>query len=331
MATLKDVAARANVDVSTVSRALNNTSYVHPDTKAKILAAARDLGYRPNAAAKALRQGRRKTIGYVVPRTRVALFSEILQGVDEKAREMGYSVMICITDDDPAKEKTCLNQLRDSGVDGIIVTTTGKNPRLLRDIHASGIAMVQLIRRQERTISSVYADNELCGYDSVKYLYERGSRVIGLINGPEKLGPYAGRYRGYKSAIEELSLDEITVSSDLPSNSFTFGYQCAKQMLEENPDLDAIMAAVDIQGLGVMRAVKDFGKKIPDDIRVMSMTGHEIGKMLETTMTAMEIPAREMGQAAVEMLVREIEAPSTDKPKARHMSFQASLVEREST
>ena len=89
MATLKDVAKLACVDVSTVSRALNNTSYVHPDTKERIYAAAKELGYHPNIMAQALRQGKRHTIGVVVPRLHLAIFSEILQGIEQTARSMG--------------------------------------------------------------------------------------------------------------------------------------------------------------------------------------------------------------------------------------------------
>lgn len=94
MATLKDVAKLANCDVSTVSRALNNTSYVHPDTKARILAAVKELSYKPNVLAQGLRQGKRHTIGVVVPRLSVTIFAEILQGIEEQARYLGYSILI---------------------------------------------------------------------------------------------------------------------------------------------------------------------------------------------------------------------------------------------
>lgn len=104
MATLKDVAQRACVDVSTVSRALNNTSYVHPETKARIVAAAKELGYRPNVMAKALRQGRRHTLGVIVPRLHLTLFSEILPGIEHEAERLGYSTLISTTDDDPQRE-----------------------------------------------------------------------------------------------------------------------------------------------------------------------------------------------------------------------------------
>lgn len=105
MATLKDVAQKACVDVSTVSRALNNTSYVHPETKARIVAAAKELGYRPNVMAQALRQGRRHTLGVIVPRLHLTIFSEILPGIEHEAERLGYSTLISTTDDDPKRGK----------------------------------------------------------------------------------------------------------------------------------------------------------------------------------------------------------------------------------
>lgn len=105
MATLKDVAKLACVDVSTVSRALNNTSYVHPDTKARILAAVKELSYQPNVLAKGLRQGKRHTIGIVVPRLSMTVFAELIQGIDEEARYHGYSILVCTTEDDPDVER----------------------------------------------------------------------------------------------------------------------------------------------------------------------------------------------------------------------------------
>ncbi|MGN0371240.1 MAG: LacI family DNA-binding transcriptional regulator, partial [Enterocloster sp.] len=142
MSTLKDVAKLANVDVSTVSRALNNTSYVHPDTKARILAAVKELSYHPNVLAQGLKQGKRHTIGVVVPRLYLTVFAEILQGIEEAARYLGYSTLICNTEDDPATERECLNRLRNGFVDGIIIAGTGKCGRLLRDIRTSGLPVI---------------------------------------------------------------------------------------------------------------------------------------------------------------------------------------------
>ena len=246
MATLKDVARLACVDVSTVSRALNNTSYVHPDTKARIYAAAKELGYRPNIMAQALRQGRRHTIGVVVPRLHLTIFSEILQGIEREAGQLGYATLICTTDDDPKTDKDCLNRLRNGFVDGIIIAGTGRNGRILRDIQASGIALVQLVRRLEGQISSVVADYKECGEDAARFLYRKGCRKVGLISGSDDLAPYRERYEGFWRAVRELNLDAFYCACDRSVNTFEYGYDCTNRLLDEHPELDAILAAVDV-------------------------------------------------------------------------------------
>jgi len=331
MATLKDVARLACVDISTVSRALNNTSYVHPETKERIYAAAKELGYHPNVIAQALRQGKRHTIGVVVPKLHLAIFSEILQGIEKSARELGYATLICNTEDNPKVERDCLNRLRNGFVDGIIIAGTGRNGRLIRDIQASGIAVVQLVRRQDRTISSVVADYEACGYDAVQFLYEKGRRKIALIDGALHLDPYRGRYDGYSKAIKELGLEEYVGASTYPVNSFEYGYESTSQLLNETPDLDAVIAAVDVQGLGVIRVLTELGIPIPEQVSVISLTGHAVGGMLETSMTSMEMPAHEMGEKAAQMVINGIEAPSDKKPSPQHLTFSTTLIVREST
>ena len=339
MATMKDVARLANVDVSTVSRALNNTSYVHPETKERILAAAKQLGYHPNAIAQALRQGRSHTIGVIVPRLHLAVFSEILQGIEQQARIQGYETIICTTNDDPKVEESIRKMHRlfaeivgDFNQINIIISEVLEINQLNNlDMRAGGIAVVQLIRRQEAEINSVVADYEACGSEAVRFLVSKGCREIGLINGSIQLAPFRDRYQGYKKAIEKLGLEEITTESDRPVNSFHYGYDCAVQLIDENPDLDAIIASVDVQGLGAIRAAAEKGLKIPEDIRIMSLTGHKVGRMLETAMTAMEIPSFDMGVAAAKMAIEIIEADPKHKPSLRHISFNSTLVEREST
>lgn len=332
MATLKDVARLANVDVSTVSRALNNASYVHPETKARILAAVKKLSYQPNLMARGLKQGKRHTIGVVVPALHMTVFAGMIQNIDREARKHGYAILLCSSYDTPSIEKDCLNRLRNGLIDGLIIAATGRNSRLIQDLQVSGIAVVQIIREQIPQISSIVADYEAAGYGAVHYLYQLGCRHIGLINGSILLAPYHDRFCGYRRAIQELGLPEITTDGPVDSgNTFDYGYQCTQDMLFQYPELDAVMAAVDIQGIGTLRCLKEQKRRVPQDVRVISMTGHSIGSVLETTMTAMELPAAEMGRSAARMVIEDIEA-SPDRPSAaRRMVFSASLVEREST
>lgn len=332
MATLKDVARLANVDVSTVSRALNNSSYVHPDTKAKILAAVEKLSYSPNLLARGLRQGKRNTIGVVVPRLSLTAFAEVVQGIEEEARRHGYATLICHTEDNADIEKECLYRLRNGFIDGLIIAGTGQNTRLIRDIQSGGISCTQVIRQQDHMINSVTVDYRACSYEAVKYLTGRGCTKIGLINGSMCFAPYRERYEGYCKALAEFGLPEITVvsSRDLNVNSLEYGYNCTMELLELYPDLDAIMAAVDVQGIGAIRALKEKGC-LRNKVRLISLTGHTIGGMLETAMTSMEMPAYEIGVKSARMTIEEIEKSEDKKSTPQHLVFNSSLTERETT
>ena len=140
------------------------------------------------------------------------------------------------------------------------------------------------------------------------------------------------RYEGYRKALAELGLSETTAVSPQPASvhSLEYGYDCALELLGTNPKLDAIMAAADVQGIGALRALKE-QNRLPGQIRVISLTGHIIGGMLETAMTSMEMPAHEIGVRAALMTIEEIETPENKRSGPRHLVYQSSLVEREST
>lgn len=330
MATLKDVARLANVDVSTVSRALNNASYVHPDTKERIMAAVKELSYKPNILAKGLRQGKTNTIAIVIPKLSFTIFSEVVSGIEETARGLGYATLIVNTGNDKIVEKDALNRLRNNFVDGLIIAGTGLNNRLIRDIHTD-MPVVQVIREPDEQISSVVVDYIDIGYRSVMNLFRKGCTHIGLINGPMKIKPYADRYLGYRNAIKECGLTEITAEQESKLHGMRYGYDCANRLMDANVKLDAILAATDEQGMGVLRTLKENHIRVPDEIKVISMTGHRVGDMLETSLTSMELPGFQIGAKATEMIVREIEQSKCDSKPLQRLTFSANLVERESS
>ena len=330
MVTLKDVAKLANVDVSTVSRALSNTSYVHPETKARILQAVKQLSYQPNVLARGLRQGKRHTIGVIVPTVHMTLFSGITIGIDQEARKQGYAVLLCCSYDDPAVEKECLNRLRNGLIDALIIAASGRNTRLIQDIHVSGTPVVQIVREQIPHLNSIVADYAATGYEAVHYLYRMGCRNIGFLGSQKKLIPFQDRYIGYRRALEELQLEERTLPSCFVGHSFEHGYQGTQELLFQFPQLDAVIASVDAQGLGALRLLKEQKKGVPQEVRVISLTGHAIGGFLETTMTAMELPSMAMGQNAARMAIEDAQATEGSPTAARRLVFSATLVERES-
>ena len=319
MATLKDVAALAHVDVSTVSRTLNNSSYVHPDTRARVMAAVEELSYRPNVLARGLRRGKLNMIAVVIPKLSFSIFAEVVSGIEEEARKNGFSTMIINTGNDKTVEKESLIRLRDGFVDGMIIASTGSNKRIIRDISMQ-MPVIQVIRETDPHISSVVVDYVDIGYRAVKHLAEKG-----------EISPYADRYKGYKKAIEELCLEEITAEHTSKLKGIRYGYDCANQLLDGNMHLDAILAATDAQGIGALRALKENGLHVPDDIRVLSMTGHRVGDMLETSLTSMELPGFEIGAQAADMAIHAINADKKQVSSLQHLSFKAVLAERETT
>ncbi|SEA19065.1 transcriptional regulator, LacI family [Lachnospiraceae bacterium NK3A20] len=331
MSTLKDVAKLAHCNVSTVSRALNNTSYVHPETRARIMEAVKQLGYHPNVLKKGLQMGKRHTIGVVVPQIQLSIFGDLLPGIEQEAKKHGYAILISTTRDNAFTEKEELNRLRNGFIDGMIVAGTGRNNRLIRSIHADGIAITQIIRENDPLLGGVYVDYESIGYTAANYMYSKGCHHIGLINSSHLIIPYRDRMIGYKTAMKEHDLDPLTIELDTGVHSVQYGYDCALRLIDQEPRLDGILAGNDAQGIGVLRALRENGIACPDEIRVISMTGYEVGKMLETSLTAVELPAFEIGERACRMNIEEIERKDPDIwPKPKQVILDAKIVKRES-
>lgn len=330
MATLKDVAKLANVDISTVSRALNNKGYVHEETKKKIIEAVEELSYHPNILAKGLRQGKKHTIAFVVPRIAITIYSDMIAPFSEAARKMNYECLICVSDDDVQQEKEILERLRGGTVDGIVISSTGKNNKLIREIKNEGVCILQAVRKQDESLSSIISDYYTTGYEAVKFLYSKDCRNIGLIIGNLFLHPYKERYAGYMKAVRELGLEPIVVMDETNPNKVHYGINCADKLLDQYPALDGLLASVDSQGIGAIRELTQRGKRIPEDIKVMSLTGIRLGGFLETAMTAMEVPAGEIGETAAEIIIKDIESKA-ERRTVKNLVFNSTLVERETT
>lgn len=330
MATLKDVAKLANVDISTVSRALNNKGYVHEETKKRIIEAVEELSYHPNILAKGLRQGKKHTIAFVVPRIAITIYSDMIAPFSEAARKMNYECLICVSDDDVQQEKEILERLRGDTVDGIVISSTGKNNKLIREIKNEGVCILQAVRKQDESLSSIISDYYTTGYEAVRFLHMKGCRNIGLIIGNLSLHPYKERYAGYMKAVRELELEPIVVMDESNPNKVHYGMNCADKLIDQYPALDGLLASVDTQGIGAIRELTQRGKRIPEDIRVMSLTGIRLGGFLETAMTAMEVPAGEIGETAAEIIIKDIESKA-ERRTVKNLVFNSTLVERETT
>lgn len=331
MTTLKDVAKLANVDVSTVSRALNNSGYVHPQTKKRIMDAVEQLSYKPNLLVKGVKRGKRKNLCVMIPSLFLSMFGELVQLIEEKARDYEYEIVIINTNDDPDVEETSLKKVRDSYTDGMLIVSTGQNKRLIRDINSSDLPVVQLVRNQTNHLSSVDVNYFNCAHEGVHFLHKCGCERIALINGIMEIRPFAERYRGYLKAIYELDQDDLSISNDYYNmDFFKTGYNKFEELDEKYGDIDGILTANDLQAMGVLRAAKDLGYEVPEDLKILSLAGHSMGDLLETKITSMEMPLDLIANKSVELLINKINSKS-DYSQVEHVTFNTSLNIRETT
>jgi LacI family transcriptional regulator len=328
MATIKDVAKLAGVSPSTVSRALSGRVPVDEETKKKVMEAVDALNYRPNILAKGLREGKTNTIGLVLPNIRNPIFPAVARGVEDIARQKGYTVILCNTDGDRRVELDYIEKLKERWVDGFIFATAGDDAQHILDLKDQGIPVVLLVRNIDYKVDAVVIDNFKAAYMATNYLIDLGYRKIALINGSPTLSLYKERLDGYKSALREnnITMDYGLIVQDI--ELMEDAYIATKTLLNEGVLPDAILATSDPKAYGVMGAIRDRELTIPRDIAVMGFDDLDIGKYMNPSLTAIAQPWYEMGVAAMTRFI-ELMENRNEKPKVD--IFDAHIVERGST
>jgi DNA-binding LacI/PurR family transcriptional regulator len=327
--TIKDVARESGVNVSTVSRALNGEYGVHAETREMVAAVARRLGYRPNRVARGLVTGRSHTLGLVVSDIRNQFFAEVARGAEDAANRAGFDLILCNSDLDPDKQMRYVQSLHEKRVDGVLMNAVYVLSRKQQEQLAGlGMSIVLLNRAAPRTaFSSVYADNQGGGRLAGEYLLSLGHRHIAHITGPRHHGNMTERAHGFTRALAEGSppVQPIVVHG---KNSFSGGYELGCGLIEQHPELTAIFAANDAMAFGAIRALNQAGRRIPADVSVIGFDDLEMAAIVNPPLTTIHQPKYEIGQAAVEILLR-VSDPKHPRPP-EHRVFNVHLVERQS-
>ncbi|HAF70830.1 TPA: LacI family transcriptional regulator [Candidatus Acetothermia bacterium] len=301
--TIREVAARAGVSVSTVSRVLNgrDAHHMRPETKERVLRAIEELEYTPVKAARSLRCQRTQVIGILVPDISNPFFSLLARGVASVAFESGYSTLICDSDHSVEKESRYLDILLSEGVEGIVFVPVGRPDmgrieRLLR----RGIRIVAADRRVEG-LPTVEADNRGGSRELTRYVLSLGYRRIAYIAGPEEVSTAQDRLLGFQEAMEEAGLAPVAVRH----GNFTYesGYELARGILEKGK-VDAIMCGNDLMAIGAIRAAEDLGLRVPEDLGVTGFDHVLWSDLVQPKLTTVEIPAYNLGQVAIRQFMK---------------------------
>ena len=329
MAHIKEVAEKAGVSISTVSRAISGKVLVDPETKKRVFQAVQELNYQPNALAKGLKEGSSKTIGLVIPNIRNLIFPAAIKGITDVAKANGYTVVLCNTDDDPETEKFYTENLRQRLVDGLIFSTaTRESAPYIMNLKQTGYPVVLFLRGLPEAIDAVVVDNLKGGYDATRFLIQRGYRKIALINGTLSLELYRKRYSGYRAALAiagipfdpELVIHETTGWED--------GYRAFKEIRQRGCNPDAIFATSDPKALGVIKALKEMNLRVPQDVAVMGYDNLELSELMDPPLTTMAQPFYEAGVKAAQRLVKLIHNKQGLQPELKLL--EAELLVRQS-
>ena len=294
--TIRDVAREAGVSVTTASRALNNKGEVSPEKRARVLAVAQKLQYVPSSVARALVSGRTKTLGVVVTNNASPVYAEILRGIETVANANEFGLLLCNSADSQEQALRCLSILQQKQVEGLLLTPVQTDKRDVEQLQQSGIPFVLLLRHfPELETDYVITDNVYGGYLATQHLLGLGHRRIGHVGGPAHVSSAQGRLAGYRQALAEQG---VPYDAELVSHGmFTVagGYQAACQLLDRPDRPSAIFAANDLQAVGVMKAARMFGLRIPQDLALVGGDNIELAAFLEVPLTTFHPPAHEIG------------------------------------
>lgn len=330
---LKRLAQELNLSIATVSRALQDSYEVSPQTKERVKALAAELNYQPNAYASSLRRNVSKTIGVVIPEVNNHFFSLAINGIEEVARQSGYHVLIYLTHDDHNREVDITQYLTGGRVDGLLMSVASASQEFehLKKLYASKPAIVFFDRVcEELATASVTTNDYESGYLATQHLIEAGCRHIVhlLVSGNLSIGRM--RMQGYLGALKEhgIPFDEtLVVNGDGDDEQNT---NLLSNLLRQRPEIDGIFASVERLAISSYQACKAVGRAIPNDIKIIGFSNLGVASLLDPALTTITQPAYEIGKEAAKILLRAIEKRKPILP-SQSVVLKSELFERRST
>lgn len=327
--TIVDVAEEAGVSYSTVSRVVNNKSYIKPETRAKVLQAMTRLGYQANLHARSLAGGRSNVIGLLVVDLTTEYVGEIIRGIDDVLTVNQYELMLYTTHRRKRKESAYVNMMARGLTDGLLILLPRDPEAYLRSLRERDFPYVLIdqlgIDDSDLTVTATNLDG---GYAATKHLIDLGHRRIGIITGWMDMVSAQDRLSGYKAALADhnIPLEETLVfKGDFTQLS---GYDGTNYLLDLPEPPTAVFASSDLTAMGVMDAVRGRNLKVPTDLSVVGFDDIPMSSVLVPKLTTVRQPLMDMGQSAAQMLLNLIHKPEEQQSS---IILPTTLMVREST
>lgn len=331
-----DVAEAVGVSISTVSRALNDDKRVNPKTKARIKAAANTLGFQKNALATSLSTNKTNVIGVIVPQLNREFLSSLVHNIEETAFAMGYSVIICQTNNSYEREKTYIDTLISSRVAGIIATLSLETQSYAHFKKAKDqgvkVVLVDRITPKLKSTTKIVIDDYQTAFEGTRHVIERGYDKIAYVSGPTQQLLYADRLRGFKQAIKDAGLrlnpDWIKYGDNL---SYEDGTRIATELLQLQDRPNAIFTANNLTAISTIAQAEQLGIHVPDELGVIGFSEEPFSAFMKPSVTSIRQPSKDMGRLAVQKLVEEIDTERGEDYIHQKIILDTELICREST
>ncbi len=326
---IKDVARLANVSITTVSRVINKSEHIKPETRHRVLDAIEKLNFRPNKLAQSLGSGF-QAIGVVATRTSYQAFgnpyfSIVLQAIGETAEKKNYEIILCSSSDENIEIDRCVSMINSKVVQGLLLLGSRINDRLVEELNRTGFPFVLVGRvideELSKNIYSVDTDSFKDCAEAVEYLISLGHRRIGCIHAPLKYVVSKDRLDGY---IEAHKKAMIPVDYSLVADggySSDHAYEAALKLLRNPHPPTAIFATDDIKAMGAYKAMTELGIRIPDDISLIGHNNYEISQVITPSLTTIDVPIYDLGTASARILFSLIEGGMPEKRSILETKF----------
>jgi LacI family transcriptional regulator len=328
VATISDVAARAGVSTATVSRALNGKSTVDPELAARVLAAARELGYQPNGPARNLRRQEAAVVALIISDVENPFFTAIARGVEDVAHTVGYSVVLCNSDENAEKERRYVDVAIQERAAGVIVSPT-----------ATASSVDQLIRRGTPVVAvdrplpsgasdAVLVDTRLAARQATTHLIEQGYELIGCVTGPSGVRTADDRLAGYRDALKAARRRGTTRLVRRSEYKAAGARKAATDLLAQEEPPDALLVANSAMAVGVLTALGARGLRAGCDVGIVAFDDAPWAGLVDPPMTVVAQPAYEIGTVAAQLLLARI---ADNTRAATTTTLGARLIERGSS
>ena len=331
--TLKKIAAEFNVSIATVSKALNDSHDISTKTKEKIQEFAQKNHYKPNKIALSLLNKKTKTLGVIIPNIMNSFFTEVFVGIEEKATELGYSLISCISNESYKKEVNTVELLQSGVIDGFIVslaeeTQINKNFSHFIDAINEGVPIVLFDRVADEILCDKVIVNDFEGArHATEHLIKTGCKKIALVSIIDNLSVGKLRVEGYKQALADhgVSIDEKIIVRLNKKEDF----ETSMKIILADKSIDGLLCLEESAALESLQLIKSMKYKIPQEMSIICFTNGKLPQYVSPTITTISQHGKYIGETATKMLVDRLESKLDNGFSTK--IIKTSLIERETT